>query len=66
MIPTLLRAPGPIKQVAGKVLWGQLLGLRATAGPDAPVFASRSGKLLERSRVTRIVRDASQRAGMAM
>jgi integrase/recombinase XerD len=28
------------------------------------VFASRSGKPLERSRVTRIVREASQRAGI--
>jgi hypothetical protein len=46
-------------------IWGQLLGLRATAGLDAPVFASRSGKPLERSRVTRIVREASQRAGIA-
>ena len=45
-------------------VWGQLLGLRATTGLDAPVFASRSGKPLERSRVTRIVRDASRRAGI--
>lgn len=45
-------------------VWCQLLGLRATAGADAPVFASRSGKPLERSRVTRIVREASQRAGI--
>lgn len=46
-------------------VWRQLLGLRATAGLDAPVFASRSGKPLERSRVCRIVREASQRAGIA-
>ncbi len=46
-------------------VWGQLASLRATAGADAPVFASRSGKPLERSRVTRIVREASQRAGIA-
>ena len=45
-------------------VWGQLLGLKATAGADASVFASRSGKPLERSRVTRIVREASQRAGI--
>jgi integrase/recombinase XerD len=46
-------------------VWGQFLGLEATAGLNAPVFASRSGKSLERSRVTRIVREASQRAGIA-
>ena len=46
-------------------VWGQLLGLRATAGPEAPVFASRSGRALDRSRVLRIVREASQRAGIA-
>jgi integrase/recombinase XerD len=46
-------------------VWGQLAPLKGTAGLDAPVFASRSGKLLERSRVTRIVREASQRAGIA-
>lgn len=45
-------------------VWGQLLGLSATAGADAPVFASRSGKPLERSRVCRIVRAASERAGI--
>src|SRR5271154_5232015 len=44
--------------------WGQLAPLRRTAGLDAPVFASRSGKPLERSRVTRIVRAASLRAGI--
>ena len=36
-------------------VWGQLASLKGTAGLDAPVFASRSGKPLERSRVTRIV-----------
>lgn len=45
--------------------WGQLAILRRTAKPDAPVFASRSGKPLERSRVCRIVREAGQRAGIA-
>jgi len=44
---------------------GQLTGLRGVAGADAPVFASRSGKPLERSRVLRIVKEASQRAGIA-
>ena len=46
-------------------VWGQLIALRGVAAADAPVFASRSGKPLERSRVLRIVKDASQRAGIA-
>ena len=46
-------------------VWGQLGPLRRTAGLDAPVFTSRSGGPLERSRVTRIVRQASERAGIA-
>lgn len=46
-------------------VWGQLTPLKETAGPDAPVFASRSGKPLERSRISRIVKDASQLAGIA-
>jgi site-specific recombinase XerD len=46
-------------------VWGQLTALRGVAAHDAPVFASRSGKPLERSRVLRIVKDASQRAGIA-
>jgi integrase/recombinase XerD len=46
-------------------VWGQLTALRGTAAADAPVFASRSGKPLERSRVLRIVKEASQRAGIA-
>jgi integrase/recombinase XerD len=45
-------------------VWSQLAPLKGTASLDAPVFASRSGKPLERSRVTRIVRDASRRAGI--
>ena len=45
--------------------WGQFVPLKGTAAPDAPVFASRSGKPLERSRVRRIVRAASERAGIA-
>lgn len=44
-------------------VWGQLAPLKGTAGLDAPVFASKSGGPLERSRVTRIVREASQRPG---
>jgi integrase/recombinase XerD len=43
----------------------QLTALRGVAAADAPVFASRSGKPLERSRVLRIVKDASQRPGIA-
>jgi integrase len=39
--------------------------LKGTAAPDAPVFASRSGKPLERSRYTRIVGAGSERAGIA-
>jgi len=46
-------------------VWGQLTALRGMASADAPVFPSRSGKPLERSRVLRIVKDASQRAGIA-
>ncbi len=46
-------------------VWGQLHGLRRTAGLDAPVFASRSGKPLERSRVARIVKAAGERAAVA-
>jgi integrase/recombinase XerD len=46
-------------------VWSQLVPLRATAGAEAPVFASKSGGPLERSRVCRIVRQASQRAGIA-
>jgi integrase/recombinase XerD len=46
-------------------VWSHLATLKGTTGLDAPVFASRSGKPLERSRVCRIVREASQRAGVA-
>jgi site-specific recombinase XerD len=45
-------------------VWGQLFKLKATARPEGTVFASRSGKALDRSRVLRIVRAASQRAGI--
>ena len=41
-------------------LSGQFAPLKGTAAPDSPVFASRSGKPLERSRVRRIVRAASE------
>jgi integrase/recombinase XerD len=46
-------------------VWGQLTALRRVQAADSPVFASRAGKPLERSRVLRIVKDASQRAGIA-
>jgi integrase/recombinase XerD len=46
-------------------VWCQLAAMRAIGSTDAPVFPSRSGKPLERSRVTRIVREASHRAGIA-
>lgn len=51
--------------VVPAAIWSQIATLKGTAGPDAPVFASRSGKPLERSRVGRIVRDASRRAGIS-
>jgi integrase/recombinase XerD len=46
-------------------VWCRFAPLRGTAGPDAPVFASRSGKPMERSRISRIVKAASVRAGIA-
>jgi site-specific recombinase XerD len=46
-------------------VWSQLTRMRGTATLDAPAFASRSGKPLERSRVARIVKDACNRAGLA-
>jgi site-specific recombinase XerD len=49
---------------APAAIWVQLFGVREGADPHAPVFRSRSGKPLERSRVLRIVRDAAARAGV--
>jgi len=46
-------------------IWGELLGLRAEAGAEDPVFASRSGKFLDRGRVRIIVRRAAERVGVA-
>jgi integrase/recombinase XerD len=46
-------------------IWGELLGLRAEAGAEDPVFASRSGKFLDRGRVRVIVRRAAERVGVA-
>lgn len=46
-------------------VWAEVAALRGTAAHDAPVFASRSGKHLDRSRVLRIVRSAKERAEIA-
>ena len=45
-------------------MWQDLLSLDAPANPDAPVFRSRTGKALDRSRVLRIVQEAAKRAGV--
>lgn len=44
--------------------WAQLGALREGADLGGPVFQSRSGRPLERSRVLRIVKDAANRAGV--
>ena len=41
-------------------IWPQLASLRGTAGPEAPVFPSRSGKRLDRGRVRVILRRAAK------
>jgi len=46
-------------------LWSELVALRGTAGAEAPVFPSRSGRCLDRGRVRIIVRRAARRAGVA-
>ncbi len=43
-------------------MWKQLLTLDAAQTADVPVFRSRSGKPLDRSRVLRIVQEAAQRS----
>ena len=43
-------------------MWQDLLSLDALVNPDAPVFRSRTGKALDRSRVLRIVQEAAKRA----
>ena len=45
-------------------MWQDLLSLDALVNPDAPVFRSRTGKALDRSRVLRIVQEAAKRAGV--
>ena len=43
-------------------MWQDLLSLDALVNPDAPVFRSRTGKALDRSRVLRVVQEAAKRA----
>ena len=45
-------------------MWQDLLSLDTLANPDAPVFRSRTGKALDRSRVLHIVQEAAKRAGL--
>ena len=45
-------------------MWRDLRSLDSATAPDAPVFRSRSGKPLDRSRVLRIVQEAAKRAGV--
>jgi integrase/recombinase XerD len=42
-------------------LWSELTALRGVAGAEAPVFPSRTGRLLDRGRVRVIVRRAAKR-----
>jgi integrase/recombinase XerD len=45
-------------------LWKELMVLRGFAGAEDPVFASRSGKPLDRGRVRTLVRRAAESAGV--
>ena len=45
-------------------IWRQLRQLTAASEAESPVFRSRSGIALDRSRVLQIVREAAQRAGI--
>jgi integrase/recombinase XerD len=45
-------------------IWAELSSLKGTAGPDEPVFPSRSGRFLDRGRIRVIVRRAAERAGV--
>jgi site-specific recombinase XerD len=45
-------------------MWKDLLSLDAVRSLDAPVFRSRTGKVLDRSRVLRIVQESAKRAGV--
>jgi integrase/recombinase XerD len=46
-------------------MWQDLLTLPVPASAQEPVFRSRTGKALDRSRVLRIVQEAAHRAGIA-
>ena len=46
-------------------MWSELIRERGEAGAEELVFASRSGKALDRGCVCRIVREAAKRAGIA-
>jgi integrase/recombinase XerD len=46
-------------------LWSELIALRGNAGAEEPVFASRSGRCLDRGRVRVILRRAAKRADVA-
>ncbi len=45
-------------------IWRDLKSLDNASEPDGPVFRSRSGKPLDRSRVLRIVQESAKRAGV--
>ena len=45
-------------------VWHELLARRGAAGPDEPVFRSRTGGPLDPSQVLRIVKAAARRAGI--
>jgi hypothetical protein len=47
-------------------IWAELQSLRRGASPEAPVFPSRSGKHLDRGRVSRILRAAAEQAGITV
>jgi integrase/recombinase XerD len=47
-------------------LWNDLMSSRSDAGPEAPVFPSRSGRPLDRGRVCRILRHAAKQAGITV
>ena len=47
-----------------RATWTLLAALRAEAGPDAPVFRSRRGGVLDVSQVHRVVKAAAKRAGL--
>ena len=47
-----------------RVTWTLLAALRGEAGPDAPMFRSRRGGLLDASQVHRVVKAAAARAGL--